>query len=309
MSSLPSIADIVESVMPWVASITVESVVRGLFFDFPDQGAGSGFIVRSDGHIVTNSHLVRTAEDIMVHLSNGETYEARVVGRDALSDLVILKIDADNLPAASFADSDELRVGDWVVSLGNALALRGKPTVTLGIISGLGRTITTESGTYYDLIQTDAAINRGNSGGPLVNLKGEVVGINQAVLREAVGVGFALSSSVASRHIQSLIEKGRVVRPLIGLTGADVTPAIANELQLVVGEGIIVTSMSRTGPAYKEGIRVGDIITTLGGTPTPDMARFLLQLWSHDVGATVEVEYIRENERLRANVELVERQS
>ena len=203
--------------------------------------------------------------------------------------------------------SNELEVGDWVVAAGNALALKGGPTITLGIISARGRTIDTERGPLYDLIQTDAAINDGNSGGPLVNLDGEVVGINTAVVRRASGIGFAVSSSVASPIIDSLIEHGRVVRPLIGLVAADVTPARANQLNLNVTEGIIVTRLTTNGPAYLEGIRAGDVITKINDIPTPDMARFLTILWTYDVGDVIQVEYVSKNEIKVAAVKLQER--
>ena len=303
----PSIADVLDEVMPWVVSISAESQLTGLFYDFNEKVAGSGFVIRTDGHIVTSQHLVQGSTEIKVYLSDGKTYDASVVGQDKLSDLAVIKIDAEGLPTATFGNSDELRVGDWVLSVGNALALKGSPSVTLGIVSGLDRTITIENGTYYGLIQTDAAINKGNSGGPLINLQGEVVGINQAVLRDGTGMGFALSSAVGGRHIRDLIDHSRVVRPLIGLTGADVTPAIANEFQLSVSHGIIVTSMPSNGPAYKEGIRAGDVITGMDGQPTPDMSHFLLLLWSYEVGDRVQVEYLRGNERLVATVELARR--
>lgn len=293
--------------MPWVVSISAESQLTGLFYDFNEKVAGSGFVIRTDGHIVTSQHLVQGSTEIKVYLSDGKTYDASVVGQDELSDLAVIKIDAEGLPTATFGNSDELRIGDWVLSVGNALALKGSPSVTLGIVSGLDRTITIENGTYYGLIQTDAAINKGNSGGPLINLQGEVVGINQAVLRDGTGMGFALSSAVGGRHIRDLIDHSRVVRPLIGLTGADVTPAIANEFQLSVSHGIIVTSMPSNGPAYKEGIRAGDVITGMDGQPTPDMSHFLLLLWSYEVGDRVQVEYLRGNERLVATVELARR--
>ena len=307
-ASMPSVADVAEAVTPWVVSITVEALTQGAFFTLSGDGAGSGFIVRPDGYVVTNAHLLEGATDVKVHLDNGDSYEAAVVGYDAPSDLAVLKIDADGLPSAVFAESDHLRVGDWVMSIGNALALKGGPTVTIGIVSGLGRTIRTQSGDYYDLIQTDAAINKGNSGGPLVDMNGHVVGINQAVLRDATGVGFALGASTASRHIESLIERGNVRRPRIGLNGRDLTTAIVNQLDLPVSEGIIVTTMSRNGPAYQQGIRVGDIITSLGGVPTNDMSDFLLQLWSYDVGDEVEVEYLQEGIQRVAVVELAERE-
>ena len=225
-----------------------------------------------------------------------------------ITDLAIIKIDTDeDLPVANLVNSDSLKVGDWVVALGNALALKGGPTVTLGIVSARGRTITTDRGTLYDMIQTDAAINDGNSGGPVVNLNGEVIGISTAIFRQTQGIGFAVSSSVAMPIIDSLIEHGRVVRPLIGLTGADVTPARANRLNLRVDEGIIVTRMSRDGPAFKAGIRVGDVITKMDGIPTPDMARFLTLLWTYQVDDEMQVEYISNGEFNATLVMLAER--
>ena len=291
-----------------MASNAVESVSRGLLLDITDEGAGSGIVVRPDGFIVTNFHVIQNVDDIQVNLPNGKTYDARVVGRDRITDLAVIKIDAKDLPIATFGDSNTLKAGDWVVALGNALALKGGPTVTLGIVSARGRTIIPERGpTLYDLIQTDAAINEGNSGGPLINLDGEVVGISTATLRRAQGIGFAVSSSVAGPIIDSLIEHGRVVRPLIGLTGADVTPARANQLNLNVTEGIIVTLASTNGPAYNSGIRVGDVITKIDGTPTPDMARFLTLLWTYNVGDIVQVEYVSNRQTHVTSVELAER--
>ena len=308
LTTLPSIADLVDTVNPTVASISVESITRGLFFDFNDEGAGSGIVIRPDGYIVTNFHVIQNASQIEVNLPNGKTYTAVVVGRDVITDLAVIKIEVEeDLPAAILVNSDSLKVGDWVVALGNALALKGGPTVTLGIVSARGRTITTDRGILYDMIQTDAAINDGNSGGPVVNLNGEVIGISTAIFRQAQGIGFAVSSSVAMPIIDSLIEYGRVVRPLIGLTGADVTPARANRLNLRVDEGIIVTRMSRDGPAFKAGIRVGDIIIKMDGIPTPDMARFLTLLWTYQVDDEMQVEYISNGEFKVASVMLTER--
>ena len=307
LSQLPSVSDVVAMVTPAVASISVETVQRGLFFDFPDEGAGSGIVVSSDGYIVTNFHVIQDVREIIVDLPNGETYIGRVVGRDRVTDLAIIKVDAENLPTATFGDSDLLKVGDWVVTLGNALALKGGPTVTLGIVSGRGRTVETERGSLYDMIQTDAAINDGNSGGPLINLKGEVVGINTAILRQAQGIGFAVSSETAKPIIDSLIEHGRVVRPLMGMNGRDVTPAIANRLNLNLEDGVIVTRLSRDGPAFDAGIRAGDVITKIDGIPTPDMARFLTLLWTYDIGDQVAVEYVSNYETRVTPVVLAER--
>ena len=307
LQTLPSVADLVEKIRPSVASISVESLTRGLFLDFTDEGAGSGIVVGADGYVVTNLHVVQSAEDIKVHLPDGRTFQGRIVGQDPISDLAMLKIEAEGLPYLSLGSSEGLRVGDWVVAIGNAAALKGGPTVTLGIISGVGRTVATDRGQLYDLIQTDAAINDGNSGGPLVNLAGEVIGINTAILRQAQGIGFAISSSVARPIINSLIENGRVVRPLIGLAGRDLTPAIANELGLRHLEGVIVTRMARDGPAYLAGIRVGNVITEIDGAATPDMARFLTLLWSHGVGDEIRVVYFVDNDQAEASVVLAER--
>lgn len=307
---LPSLADVVDQVQPWVASITVDYLARGLFYDFPQEGAGSGIVVRPSGYIVTNYHVISPQGEIKVHMPDGNSYVASVVGIDVVSDLAVLKIPADNLPVAQFASSDNLRVGEWVLTMGNALALKGGPTVTLGIVSGLGRSVASEGGQmFYDLIQTDAAINDGNSGGPLVNLVGQVVGINHTILRQAQGMGFAISATVALPIVDSLIEHGRVVRPLIGIVGADVTPARANALGLAVTEGVIVTAISRGGPAFEAGIRVGDIIMRIDDMATPDVAKWLNVLWSYDVGDLVRVEYIHDNQTLITTVELAERPS
>lgn len=310
VQALPSISDVVDQVTPWVASITVESISSGLFFDRENETAGSGVIVRPDGYIATNFHVVGTADDVKVHLPNGRTYDAEIVGRDLVTDLAVLKIDGEGLPTAELASVDKrLRVGDWVISIGNALALKGGPTVTLGIVSALNRSIRTQAGSFYGLIQTDAAINIGNSGGPLVNLDGEVVGINQAILRQASGVGFAIAAWEAEPIIDSLIEHGRVIRPLIALNGDDLTPAIANELNLRVTEGVIVTSMARSGPAFQAGIAIGDVVTKIDGIATNDLATFLRLLWTYEVGEKVLVEYIHDNETLTTTVELAERPS
>jgi serine protease Do len=291
-----------------VASISVESVTRGLFFDFTDQGAGSGIVLTPEGHIVTNWHVIQDVRGIRVNLPNGKSYDAVIIGGDVVTDLAVIKIEPDEpLVTADFGNSQNVKVGDWVVAVGNALALKGGPTVTMGIISAKGRTVRTDRGNLYDMIQTDAAINDGNSGGPLVNLQGEVVGISTAMLKEARGIGFAISSNSAVPIIESLIKHGRVMRPLIGLSGDDMTPAIANRFNYNITEGVVVTRLGRGGPADLAGLQVGDVITKLDGILTPDMAKFLTLLWSYSVDNTIQVEYMRDNRLSETNVSLVER--
>ncbi len=305
---LPSITELVSEVESAVVSINVESVNRGMFFDFTNQGAGSGVIISADGYIVTNYHVVQDVMGIVVNLPDGRAYDAEIVGWDLLTDLAVLKIEPDDeLPTAVWGDSDSLRVGDWVVAVGNALALRGGPTVTLGIVSARGRTIRTEREPLYDMIQTDAAINDGNSGGPLINMDGEVIGISTAMLRQAQGIGFAISSETALPIVDSLIEHGRVIRPLMGMTGEDVTAAIANRLDLPVREGVIVTRLSSDGPAVEAGMEVGDVIVSMDGIPISHMGEFLTLLWSYDVGDSVQVEYMRGDQLFEALVTLEER--
>ena len=290
--ALPSLADVVEEIEPWVVSVTTERFVRGFFTTFRDEGAGSGFIVRPDGYIVTNEHVIRGAQQLQAHLPNGETYPATVVGKDIVTDIAILKIDADGLPFATLSDTNNIRVGDWVMTLGNALDMRGGPTATLGIVSGLGRTIKTEQGQqFFNLIQTDATINTGNSGGPLVDMNGTVIGINQAVLAEA-RFGFAINAAVAGPVIESLIEDGMVSRVEIGIKGDDVTPAIARSFNLSVTEGVVVTAIATDGPAHVAGLRVGHIITKLDDIPTPDLATFLPRLWAYKPGDEIVIEYV-----------------
>ena len=303
----PSISDLVEYVQESVVSISVNIISKGLFQNYSDEGSGTGIIIKSDGFIVTNYHVIQNASEIEVVLWDGTSYSAELVGSDVLTDLAIVKIGAVDLPTIEFGDSHKLRPGDWVFTIGNALALKGGPSVTSGIVSGLGRTIKTERGDLYDMIQTDAAINKGNSGGPLLNLDGMVVGINTAVYRSAQGIGFAVSSSVSQSVLNSLMKDGRVIRPLIGLSGVEITPMLSNRYDLGVSEGIYITNIARNGPAEKAGLKVGDVITNLNGQQTKDMGKFLTTLWEFNVGAKITVSFISDKSPNKTEVTLVER--
>ena len=305
--NLFSLADLVENVQRLVVSISVDIVSRGRFFNFTDEGSGTGIIFSNDGYIVTNYHVVQNASDIEVSLTDGTSYSAEIVGLDVLTDLAVIRIKADNLSSIKFGQSEGLRPGDWVFTIGNALNLRGGPSVTFGIVSGVGRTVQTESGDLYDMIQTDAAINQGNSGGPLINDKGEVIGINTAVYSGAQGIGFSVSSSVALPVINSLIKDGKVTRPLIGLRGINATTTISNRYDLGVSEGVFITHISPNGPADDGNLMVGDVITAIDGISTPTMSEFLPLLWSYDVGDNVMVTYVSDKSPLVTEITLNQR--
>jgi len=306
--NMTSVSDVVTKIRPTLVSISVVSTNLDIFLRaISKPSAGSGITIDPSGYIVTNFHVIDGAENLTVTLPDGRTFPANVIGVDQLSDLAVIKIDATNLPTASFGDSDKTKIGDWVIAMGNALNLKGGPTVTLGILSAKGRTIDTQSGTLYDLIQTDAAINDGNSGGPLLDLNGQVIGINSAILRQAQGIGFAISSNTATPIIKSMIETGRVIRPLIGLNGRDVTPGIANQLGLETTNGIVVSRIFTNGPADNAGLVLGDVITSIDGKSTDGIGQFLTILWTYLPGDNITIKYIREGLDKTTIVELIER--
>lgn len=281
-AALPSIAELVQRVEPAVVSIQVKAREAGFFGTVETTASGSGVIFREDGYILTNNHVVGGATSIKVFLLDGTELDAKIVGTDKNTDLAVIKVDEKGLPSMPLGDASKLRVGDWVVAIGNALGLPGAPTVTVGVVSALGRTLQTDPDvTLYDLIQTDAAINPGNSGGPLINLSGEVVGINTAVLRgqDAQGIGFAVSAGTVIPVANQLVNNGRVLRPYLGIGAGEVNRAIAAQMDLSVREGVLVVRVESGGPADRAGIRKDDVIVALDGQLTPSflaMQRLLL---------------------------------
>ena len=269
----PTLADLVESVEPSVVSISVDIVSRGMFYNFTDEGSGTGMIIRPDGYILTNFHVVQDAKEIEVSMSDGRNFSAEIIGLDKLTDLAVIKIGAEDLPTVSFGDSDNLRAGDWAVTIGNALALKGGPTVTLGIVSGLGRTIQTERGDLYDMIQTDAAINQGNSGGPLVNLRGEVIGINTAIVSDRpsnLGIGFAVPINTV-RDLLPQLRTGKITRGVIGVSILPVTNDDFEYLGLSERVGAIVQAIEPNGPADNSALEPGDVIVSFDGERVEDI--------------------------------------
>jgi serine protease Do len=267
-------------------------------------------IVRSDGYIITNDHVISDASTLRVALSDDRVFDVVTMGRYPEGDIAVVKIEVDEeLPTLDFADSDDVRVGDWVLAIGNALGLEGGPTVTAGIVSARGRTLQTELGTTLaDLIQTDAAFNEGNSGGPLINLEGRVAGINTTVLASAQGIGFGVSSNSARRFSDDLIEFGAVRRPLIGLALETIRASMAQALGLPVSLGVLVTGVG-SGPGEDAGIQELGVIMEIEGKPVGSRPEFLADLWNYRPGDEIVVTVLREDRQIEITVSLDERPS
>ena len=298
--ALPSIADIVEQVRPAVVSIVAGSRDR---FGRSQFGSGTGVIVDSQGLVLTNNHVIEGASDITVTMDDGSQVEADVVGADPLSDLAVLRIPEGDFTILPVSREIRPRPGEWVIAIGNALALPGGPTVTVGVVSAVGRTLDFGQGvTLYDLIQTDTVINPGNSGGPLISLNGQLVGINTSVLRGSSGggtpiegIGFAINMETAALVSQQLIEFGRVRWAFLGLDLADLDPERAAAVGLSVREGVVVARVVIDGPSDRAGIEAGDIILSLDGekiTTVEDLIRMLRQ--ELKAGQEITVELFRE---------------
>ena len=327
-----SFADLAEKLSPAVVNISTTMVVNGnnrpqmpqfpegspfedFFKEFQDRGEpsrraqslGSGFIIDAAGIVVTNNHVIENADEISVILANDESFQAKVIGRDAKTDIAVLQIDPGDskLTAVSFGNSDGLRVGDWVMAIGNPFGLGG--TVTAGIVSARGRDI--GSGPYDDFIQTDASINRGNSGGPLFNLDGEVIGINTAIFSQtggSVGIGFAISANLATQVVGQLQDYGRTRRGWLGVFIQEVTEDIADSLGLDSAKGALIASVTEAGPADEAGLQAGDVIIRFDGkdvVKSRDLPRIVAET---PVETTVDVEVVRGGERKTLSVTLGE---
>lgn len=292
---IPTFADVVKVAQESVVSIQTEGIVSDIFLQpIPQRGAGSGVIIDPKGYIVTNSHVVEGATQVKVMLNDGRSFDAVKVNRDPATDLAVVQIEGSNLPVAKLGRSDNLRVGDWVIAIGNALALEGGATVTAGIVSHTKRTIQVPNGvTLYNLLQTDTAINPGNSGGALLNIAGEVVGINTAIAGEAQNIGFAIAITPAMPIIEQLITIGRVVRAFLGVTMVNLTSTLVSRYNLSVKEGALVTSVSRGTPADKAGLRRLDVVTVFDGQKITKADQVVEIIRSRKPGDTVDITYVR----------------
>ena len=269
----------------------------------PSQGAGSGVIISEDGYILSNNHVVEGAKEVSVTLANKKEYPAEVVGLDPKTDLAVLKIEAPkDLPKASLGDSENLKVGDWVVAIGNPFGLNH--TVTSGIVSAKGRVI--GAGPYDNFIQTDASINPGNSGGPLFNLKGEVVGINTAIIPQGQGIGFAIPVNTAKPLIPQLVEHGEVTRGYLGVNIQTITPDLATALEVEEQRGALVSDVMADSPAEKAGIERGDIIIDFNGDEIADSRDLPAKVAATPVGEEVELTILRDGKKTQLKVSVGE---
>lgn len=326
-----SFADLAEAVSPAVVNITTTTVVAGnaapqgivpegspfedFFRDFQDRdngprrssALGSGFVISADGYIVTNNHVIEGADEILIEFFEGGELPAVLVGTDPNTDIAVLKVEATDLTFVGFGDSDAARVGDWVMAVGNPLG-QGF-SVSAGIVSARNRAL---SGTYDDFIQTDAAINRGNSGGPLFNLDGEVVGVNTAILSPnggSIGIGFSMASNVVSQVVDQLREFGETRRGWLGVRIQDVTADLADAIAgMDTPYGAMVTEVPE-GPAEDAGIKAGDVIVKFDGVDVEDTRGLVRIVGNSPVGKSVDVDVLRDGDLIALNVTLGRRET
>ncbi|MFN0116524.1 MAG: Do family serine endopeptidase [Paracoccaceae bacterium] len=329
-----SFADLAASVSPAVVNITTTTVVaaptgpgpvvpRGspfedFFRDFgaPDGGEGapprrsnalgSGFVISADGYIVTNNHVIEEADEISIEFFSGETLDAKLIGTDPKTDIALLKVESDTpLPFVNFGDSDGMRVGDWVMAVGNPLG-QGF-SVSAGIVSARNREL---SGTYDDFIQTDAAINRGNSGGPLFNMDGQVIGVNTAILSPnggSIGIGFSMASNVVAKVVDQLQRFGETRRGWLGVRIQDVTADVAEAMSLASARGALVTDVP-AGPAMDAGMKSGDVITAFDGIEVADTRELVRKVGDTEVGKAVPVVVLRDGAEVTLTITLGRRE-
>ncbi|MFC2068139.1 S1C family serine protease [Chloroflexota bacterium] len=305
---LPDFVSVVARVRPSVVAINTEVVTYDIFNrPFTQEGAGSGWIIDKTGYIVTNNHVVEGAKSIMATLADGRTLSASIVGTDALDDLAVLKVSAGGLVSVDVGDSAQIRVGDWVLAVGNPLGLG--ISAKEGIISRIDVPVSVSSGqTLYDLIETSAAINPGNSGGPLVNMNGEVIGITSIKIATVgvEGLGYAISTRMASPIIEKLIQKGYVVRSWLGVVLLGVDGGVAIRYGLSVNQGVLVTEVASGSPAAKAGLMAGDVIVGLDGIEIKNVEQLIQAIHNSQIGRRVNIEFIRDNAQDNTQATLVE---
>ena len=292
------ITQAVERLSESVVSIDSVRVARNFAYGMvPIEGKGSGLIIDSKGYVVTNNHVIDGAARVQVHLKDGRSLVGEVVGTDPSTDIAIVHVDASDLPAASLGDSENLKVGQIALAIGNTLGLEGAPTVSMGVVSALRRPLPGADFIFEGLIQTDTAINPGNSGGPLADINGNVIGMNTAMIPYAQGVGFAIPVNTIKWVMQQILEKGHVVRPWLGIYGTTLNETLSRRYNLPAEEGVLVVEVDPRGPAYESGLRVGDVLIGIGSQDIKQMKDVLSALAKHGIREEVEVRFLRASAR------------
>ena len=328
---MPSLAPMLEKVLPSVVSISVEGKQKSnaaqmdddipeefKFFFGPDmfdrdraprnfKGLGSGAIINAEkGYVLTNNHVIKDADKITVQLHDGREFKAKVIGADEMSDVALIQVEKPkNLTALKLADSDKLRVGDFTVAIGNPFGLG--QTVTSGIVSALGRSMGSDSGTYENYIQTDAAVNRGNSGGPLINLNGELIGINTAILSPSggnAGIAFAIPSNMANNLVQQILEFGEVRRGMLGIKGGELNADLAKAFDIEAKKGAFISEVMPGSAADKAGLKAGDVITAINGQAISSFAEMRAKIATSGAGKEIDLTYLRDGKSNNAKVTL-----
>lgn len=301
------LVDIIEKASPWVVNINTVTLVQDAYMNaVPQQGMGSGIILDAKGYVLTNNHIVESAQSLVISTFDGQKLEGKLIGTDRLTDVAVIKVETGKkkLPAAKMGDSGTVKVGHFTIAIGNPFGfmLRG-PTVTVGIISALNRTIQAEKGVFENLFQTDAHINPGNSGGPLLNAKGEVIGMNSANIPFAQGIGFSIPINTVLFVAKEIIEHGKVVRPWLGILGLGLNKQIAEYYHIPTEEGVLITRSFENGPAGQRGILAGDVITAVDGKPVKDMMELAAYVRKKSIGEKVKLS-VRRGE-LQGDVEVI----
>jgi serine protease Do len=299
----------VEAVAPTVAAVEAVRRTDRRGNPFPGPVAATAFVIDPAGVLVTNQHVVDQSRDIVVHLADGRSAPATVLGEDPVTDLALLSVRARELQGIRVGDSERLRVGQVVLAVGHALGLPGSPTVSMGVVSALGRPLPGSDFIFEGLLQTDAAINPGNSGGPIIDLDGAVVGVSTAVMPFAQGVGFAIPIHAVQRISRELRTRGRVVRPWIGASLTELRPEVAGPRGLAPGSGLLVVEVVPRSPSHRAGIRPGDVLNRVGPFEVRHLKDLLEALPHFPVGGDVTVGYLRRGAALATSVPLQERPS
>ncbi|MDH5702878.1 MAG: trypsin-like peptidase domain-containing protein [Aigarchaeota archaeon] len=288
----------VEKVSKSVVNVsTVRLVNTGFFLTVPVKGVGSGIVIDENGHIITNNHVVEGTAKVEVTLSNGKMVPGRVLGADPSTDIAVIEVSTEDLTPAELGDADNLKVGQVVLAIGNPFGLAGGPTVTAGVVSALNRTIQSEKGVLEDLIQTDAAVNPGNSGGPLVDTRGRVVAITTAIIPFAHGIGFAVPINIAKQVAQDLMRYGKVIRPWLGIMGMDISKDMASHYGLPVESGVLVSRVVSRSPADHSGMDQGDIVVEIDGAPIKNMKELRKKILEKRPGDKLRMTVLRESRR------------